>query len=130
MLNKNQWTAFGVVAQEPRIKKISKDKVIAFTVLISESANEKVFLPICAFNNKAHVLCSLAHRGSQIFVKGTFRSKTKITSVKSKTLVCLFLKVSEFQVMVREPVKVEENDFADTVALYDPDIYMEEDENG
>ena len=128
-INKNQWTAYGVVAQEPRLKKLSEKRILAFTILITESAGEKVYLPIYAFNDKAHVLNTLAHKGSMIFAKGTFRTNVRTTSIKSKQMIGLFLKISEFEVLVREPIDVKELDFADTVALYDPDNFMEEDEN-
>lgn len=127
--NKNQWTAYGVVAIEPAIKKLGNGKTMATTVLISESAGEKVYLPLVAFNSKAHVMCTLAHKGSIVFVKGGFRTKTHTTSIRAKTLVQVFLKVNEFEVLVREPVEIDNIDFADTVALYDPDSFMEEEEN-
>lgn len=129
MINKNQWTAYGVVAQEPRLKKLANEKVLAFTILITESAGEKVYIPIYAFNEKAHVLCALAHKGAIIFAKGIFRTKVRTTSVQAKNLIGLFMKVNEFEVLVREPVAVEDINFADTVALYDPDNFMEEEEN-
>ena len=130
IVNKNQWTALGVVAQEPHLKKLGDKKVFAFTVLITESAGENVYLPLYAFNKKAQVFAQLAHKGSVIFVKGIFRTAVKTTSVQGKQLIQVFLKVNDFEVMIREPVKVDEIDFADTVALYDPDNYMEEEEDG
>ena len=129
IINKNQWTALGVVAQEPILKKLSDKKVMAFTILITESAGANTYLPIYAFNKKAHVLTALAHKGSVIFVKGIFRTTVKTTSVQGKQLIAIFLKVNDFEVMIREPVKVQDIDFADTVALYDPDNFIEEEEN-
>lgn len=128
-INKNQWTAYGLVLQEPRLKKLGDKRCLAFTILVTESSGEKVYLPIYAFNDKAHVLCTLAHKGAMLFVKGIFKTKVRTTSVQSKELIGMFLKVNEFEVVVKEPIKVEDIDFADTVALYDPDNYMEENEN-
>ena len=130
LVNKNQWTTYGVVAIEPRLKKLGDKKVMAFTIIITESAGENTYLPIYAFNKKAQVLCQLAHRGSIVFVKGIFRTTVKTTSVQGKQLIAIFLKVNDFEVLIKEPIKVDDIDFADTVALYDPDNFMEEDENG
>lgn len=130
IVNKNQWTAYGVVAVEPRLKKLGDKKVMAFTILITESAGVNTYLPIYAFNKKAHVLAELAHKGAMLFVKGIFRTTVKTTSVQGKQLIQVFMKVNEFEVLIREPIKVNDIDFADTVALYDPDNFIEEDENG
>ena len=129
-INHNQWNAYGVVMQEPQLRKLGNKKVMAFTILMTESAGAKSYLPIYAFNTKAHVLCSLAHRGSMIFAKGTFKTAVKTTSIQGKQLISLFLKITDFEVLLREPIKVADIDFADTVALYDPDNYMEEEDNG
>ena len=130
VVNKNQWTAYGAIAFEPKLKKLGDGKVMAFTVLITESAGENTYLPLYAFNKKAQVFCQLAHRGSMVFVKGIFRTTVKTTSIQGKQLIAVFLKVNDFEVLIREPVKIDDIDFADTVALYDPDNFMEEDENG
>lgn len=129
-INKNQWTAYGVVALEPTLKKLSGGKVMATSILITQSANENVYIPICAFNDKAHVLCALAHKGSIIFAKGIFRSKLTTTSIQAKSLISISMKINEFEVLVREPIRVEDLDFADTVALYDPEAFMEVEGDG
>lgn len=127
--NSNQWTAYGVVLYEPRLMKMSGDHVACRTVIATQSAKEKVYLPITAYNKKAHTLIALAHKGSTIFVKGSFRTKTTTTSIKAKELLHLELKVNEFEVLLREPVKIEETDFADAVAVYDPETFMEVEED-
>ncbi len=127
--NKNGWTAYGIVLYEPRLLKLSGGHVAARTVVATESAGEKVYLPITAYNKKAHTLVALAHKGSTVFLKGTFRTNTTTTSIKAKELLHLQLKVNEFEVLIREPVKIEDLDFADAVAVYDPDTFMEEEED-
>ena len=128
-INQNGWTGYGVVAQEPVLKKLSDNKVMAFTVLISESAGQKTYLPVYAFNEKAHIMCSLAHKGSVIFAKGIFKTKVQTTRIQAKVLIGLFLKINEFEVLLKEPIRVDEIDFANTVALFDPDNFMEEEES-
>ena len=115
--NSNQWTAYGVVLYEPRLMKMSGDHVACRTVIATKSAKEKVYLPITAYNKKAHTLIALAHKGSTIFVKGSFRTKTTTTSIKAKELLHL------------ELVKIEDTDFADAVAVYDPETFMEVEED-
>ena len=130
MINQNQWSAYGVVLQEPILKKLSEKRVMAFTIIMTYSAGDKTYLPIYAFNKKAHVLCALVHKGASIFAKGSFRTTTKTTSIQAKQLISMFLKVNDFEVLIKEPVKIDDIDFADTVALYDPDNYMEEEDSG
>ena len=82
MHNKIQWTAYGVVLYEPKIIRISEnDDVVARTVIVTESIGKKVYVPVSAYNKKARILAALAHKGSTIFAKGTFKTKTTVTSV-------------------------------------------------
>ena len=127
----NEWSALGIVAYEPIKKKIAQNTIVAKTVLLSNTKGEVQKIPICAFNEKAHTLCALAHKGSTIFAKGTIETSTKITSIQSKVLICLNLKVTEFEVLLREPVNIDNIDYADVVEMYDPESFidMEEKEN-
>lgn len=124
--SKNQWTAYGVVAYEPKLMTLNKGVVAAKTVLITETAGVKVHLPVVAYNKKAHVLCAVAHKGSTIFAKGVFLSHTEVTSIQGKTLIGVDMKINEFEVMIREPVNVEDVDFVDIAAKYDPEFVIEE----
>ena len=128
----NEWHALGVVNDEPVLKKLdTKGGVMAKTVLViapEMNGEEPVYLPIEAYNKKAHVLCALAHRGSTIFVKGKLKSNLRLTSQQGKTLVGISFKVNDFAVLIREPVKVTEMDFAQVVQLYEPEAFMATDE--
>lgn len=125
----NNWTALGVVQREPKLVKIANGKVMARTVIICDSLEGKTYLPVVAFNKKAHVLAALAHRGSTIYASGSMFSKTQLTSKQGKTLVGLTFKITDFIVLVREPVETKDVDFADVVQMYDPDNFMEVEED-
>ena len=127
--HKNQWTALGVVAYEPVLKKINDDLVAAKTVIISENNGEKNQIPVVAYNKKAHVLCALAHKGSTIFAKGVFQTNMQLTSIQAKTLLTINFKIIDFEVMIREPVKISDVDYVDIAAKYDPEFFMEEEDN-
>ena len=132
----NSWSVLGVVNEEPKLMKIKDNKVMARTVLVvrSEGTDEKTYLPVVAFNKKAHIFCSLAHRGSTIFAKGVIKSNVSITSKQGKSLIGISFKITDFSVLIREPIETGEGDFADIVQLYDPESFMdtgdeEEEEN-
>ena len=126
----NNWCVLGTVHSEPKLMKI-KNGVMAKTVIAIDpdiNGDERIYLPVVAFNKKAHTLCALAHRGSIIFVKGRFKSHLTITSNQGKTLVGLTFKVLDFEVLAREPIDVNEDDFVGVVQLYEPETFMEGDE--
>lgn len=131
MANINNWSVVGVVNAEPKLMKIKDNKVLAKTVLVirSTDSDEKTYLPVVAYNKKAHVLCSLAHRGSTIFAKGVIKSSINTTSKQGKTLVCISFKITDFSVLIREAVESGEDDFVETVQLYDPEAYMDSGES-
>lgn len=125
------WHAVGVVNVEPVLKKLSGGKVMARTILAIEPervGEPMVYLPVHAFNKKAHVLCAQAHRGSTIYCKGTFRSNLQTTSQQGKTLIGILFKIIDFTILIKEPVAVEEKDFIETVRLYEPEAFMEEED--
>lgn len=124
----NSWSAYGVVLEEPTLMSLKDDVVCAKTILAVEGGT---YLPLTAFNKKAHVLCALVHRGATILAKGYVQSKVTITSNQGKMLVGTTFKVTDFVVMKKEPVAVDEANFADVVQLYEPSSYMqmEEEEN-
>ena len=124
----NSFVITGVVLEEPMLKKLSGGKVMANTI-VKVVGGENTIVPIVAFNKKAHILCALAHKGSQIYAKGVLKSKTHITSEKGKTLIELILKVTDFAVLVKEPIQVEEGDYVDIVKLYDPELITDEEED-
>ena len=128
-ISSNQWTALGVVAYEPVLKKLSEDRVAARTVIISESSGEKTQIPVVAYNKKAHVLCALAHKGSTIFAKGVLCTNIELTSRQAKTLVMINFKITDFDVLIREPIKVDDIDYVDIAAKYDPEYFMEVEED-
>lgn len=128
-MNMSNWSALGVVVEEPKLMKLGEDKVMAKTILCvnaKESCDKNMYLPVVAFNKKAHVLCSLAHKGSYIFAKGTFLTNERITSKQGKTLIALNLKITDFEILVKKPLEINEIDFVQTVQLYDPEIILEE----
>lgn len=128
MAVKNNWTAVGVVTTEPVLQKYGDEVVVAKTILTIDPINngdKPTYLPVCAFNKKAHVLCAIAHKGSTIFAKGTINSSTSLTSIQGKTLVGVSFKITDFVVLKREPIKVDEQDFVEVVQLYDPEAFME-----
>lgn len=125
----NNWSALGVLQSEPKLIKISDGKVMARAVLVCDAVEGKTYIPIAAFNKKAHVLTALAHRGSIIYATGSMYSTTQITSKKGKTLVGITFKLNDFVVLVKEPIKTSDEDFADVVQMYDPDNFMEDSEN-
>lgn len=121
----NNWCAYGFLNEEPKIMKLDDEgKCMAKSILVIEENGQKTYIPIIAFNKKAHILCSLAHRGSAIYAKGTIGSKTEITSEQGKTLIGILFKVTDFVVLKKEPLKVEDIDFVNVVKFYDPDSYM------
>lgn len=129
MVNKNQWSIYGVVLFEPKIMKFSDNDIVARTVIMTESIGKKTYLPISAYNKKAHILAALAHKGSTIYAKGIFKTKTTTTSIQAKELIHIELKITDFDVIIREPIKIKDLDFADVVAAYDPDAFMEVEED-
>ena len=129
-ISKNRWEATGIVLKEPTLKKLSNDTVVARTILMTQSSEERCVFPVSAFNKNAYILCALAHKGSMIFAKGVIKTRESVTSIQAKRLVSIQFKITDFKVLLKEPIDFEEINFADTIAFYEPDSFMEGDEDG
>ena len=124
----NNWNAYGVVLEEPKIMKLSEGKIMCRTVLAVGVDHQKAnaYLPIVAYNKKAHIFAQTVHKGATICCKGVMVSKESITSQQAKVLVGLMFKITDFVVLIKEPVKTNELDFVDVVQLFNPENFMEE----
>ena len=127
----NSWEALGVVQEEPKLMKLSEGKIMCRSVLAVGIEHKKglAYLPVVAYNKKAHIFAETVHKGATIYCKGIIKSHESITSQQAKVLVGLSFKINEFVILIKEPVKTDEISFADVIQLYNPDNFMEVEEN-
>lgn len=121
----NKWQVVGIVMNEPKLMKIDEKHVVA-KAIIKVEGKENTLLPVATYNKKAHVFCALAHRGSLIVASGKIVCSTDITSIQAKTLISVSFKLNDFDVLRKEPIEVEYQDYVDIANICDPENFLEE----
>lgn len=126
----NSWTAYGVVLEEPKLMKLSEGRLMCRTVISVgiEHRDSRAYLPIATYNKKAHIFAETVHKGATIYCKGIIQSHENITSKQGKVLVGLIFKVTDFVILIKEPVSTNELDFVDVVKYFNPENFTKEEE--
>lgn len=124
----NSWRVYGLVINDPVlvIDKNNKNKFARSVIVIPPKYKNdpSTYIPIIAYNKSAEKLVALAHRGCYVYASGKFLTNLRETT-KGKQSINMVLKLNDVKVLLKPPVAVDEETFANTIETYDIETFLD-----